>query len=30
LSRLREFPEAVRHDAGRELARVQEGRDPVD
>ena len=30
LSRLREFPEAVRHDAGRELARIQEGRDPVD
>jgi phage-related protein len=30
LSRLRDFPEDARRDAGRELVRVQEGRDPVD
>lgn len=30
LARLREFPESARQDTGRELARVQEGRDPVD
>jgi phage-related protein len=28
--RLRGFPAAIRQDLGRELARVQEGRDPVD
>lgn len=27
---LREFPEDARRDAGRELVRVQEGRDPID
>jgi phage-related protein len=30
LVHLREFPEDARRDAGRELVRVQEGRDPVD
>ena len=30
LSRLRDFPEDARRDAGRELVRVQEGRDPID
>ena len=30
LERLRDFPEDARRDAGRELVRVQEGRDPVD
>lgn len=30
LDRLRGFPEDARRDAGRELVRVQEGRDPVD
>jgi phage-related protein len=30
LSRLRDFPDAARQDMGRELARVQEGRDPLD
>jgi phage-related protein len=30
LSRLREFPDDARQDMGRELARVQEGRDPID
>lgn len=30
LSRLREFPDGARQDMGRELARVQEGRDPLD
>ena len=29
-ARLREFPDSVRQDLGRELARVQEGRDPLD
>ena len=27
---LRAFPESARQDSGRELARVQEGRDPID
>ena len=27
---LRDFPEDARRDAGRELVRVQEGRDPID
>jgi phage-related protein len=27
---LRDFPDAARQDMGRELARVQEGRDPLD
>ena len=30
LSRVRDFPENVKKDLGRELVRVQEGRDPVD
>lgn len=30
LSRVRDFPEDVKKDLGRELVRVQEGRDPVD
>ena len=30
LARLRDFPEDARRDAGRELFRVQEGRDPID
>lgn len=30
LENLRDFPEGARQDAGRELARVQEGRDPID
>ena len=30
LARLRDFPEDARRDAGRELVRVQEGRDPID
>jgi phage-related protein len=30
LKRLRQFPEGARQDAGRELARVPEGREPVD
>jgi phage-related protein len=30
LKRLRQFPEGARQDAGRELARVQEGREPID
>ena len=30
LSKLRAFPDGARQDAGRELARVQEGRDPID
>jgi phage-related protein len=30
LARLRDFPESARQDTGRELARVQEGRDPLD
>lgn len=30
LERLRDFPEDARRDAGRELVRVQEGRDPID
>jgi phage-related protein len=30
LKRLRHFPEGARQDAGRELARVQEGREPID
>lgn len=30
LTRLREFPDGARQDMGRELARVQEGREPLD
>ena len=30
LQRLRDFPEDARRDVGRELVRVQEGRDPID
>jgi phage-related protein len=30
LKQLRDFPEAARQDMGRELARIQEGRDPLD
>lgn len=30
LDRLRKFPEGARQDMGRELARIQEGREPLD
>jgi phage-related protein len=30
LDQLRDFPDSARQDMGRELARVQEGRDPLD